>query len=1517
MSTEQDTPQKASVGRLILRVVLVLILLGILGVGFLGWRNNQPEALWQRAQAAIEAGEREDAKLYLLSLVKKDPEHGDAHFELSKIIVEEAKEKDERASFTNVKAAFEHLEQAAKLKPKDKEVQMTLLNALQRAGRVAPAGKVADGILKFDPQNSQALYARANARIAAKELKQAEADVKALSPAAGKPSISILWLQWRLSFAKGDKAALAKVHDRAIEITRKPPAKITPLNFTRLNRMQQDAVEKAKDVKTAHERMEISLKLQEARAKAAKQPVQASLQANRLAKALIKGHPKVEDQAKVTRGKLLARVLNLGDAALKSGKALPQFHLDQVDIATHAGDHERTAEVTERTLKALKSAKNFPVEKQLAMRAHLATRQITLGKYKTAREHIKALQADSQFEYFGNYLSGIIALHEGRLKEARIDLEKARRKKSSNPQIRLALAQALVGLKEWKAALPHFQFFLAKSKTLTKEERQQTAKLLGDADTIRLALATAYLQLKDPQAATPYINALRGAKQESVAMAMKAQYYWQQGKKELARKTVSDARVNDPKNVSLAKLDAAFKQADGKTAAADRVVAELVAANKSDLATRFFELEWAMRKRDDDETLRLIHELKAQYPKHKMALTAAETRILLRKREYEQAGKLAAELRKSPEWKATGEQLGAQAAIGAKNLNEAGNLLASAASGQRRSGGINLAQGQFHFQKGDTEAAAKSFAEALKFRQSESSAGRGAIISLMKLANEKDPAKAEALVDQFLADNPSQPTLVLAKAELQRKQGRFADAVNTVKQFEKLKPKTGPVYAFRLYMSLGRTGEARQALGRAVIANPQSAAIRLLVAQTALGMKQYSSAISQADVGLTLNPKSVPLALVRAAALVASEKTSEALTQLTKLTEQHPADARVWLALSRLHFSQKDNAKGFATLATARKQNPKNGALATESILRLLREKNTKEAASVAEAYEKASPGFQSAGVVTRAFLAGREFATAKTWGAKAKAAAKTDKEKLAIDLLLADIALSEARAKGDDKQLFENAKQAYSAILKQNPDNGVAANNLAWLLSVKFNDHAGAMKVLQPMLKKYTISQLPRQVFDTVVSIHLRTNQTDKAAQLLDDAIRLRANEKQWLTSRVNLAMQTANVKPVISLLMKLKSDRPRSAEPPFALARMYAAQRKNEASLRELDIALNLDPKHKLARRMAMEMNVRVKKHDATIIHADALLKIDPEFWIAYQRKAEALKALKKDNDAKSTLGTAIEKLNDVVEKQKKPDAALIVQLAKFHDTAGDDKQELDVLLKALKAAPKNLLLVNAALEAHLDAKQLDAAIKLADAQFGKDPNIGQCLSVARTFKKAKQPAAAIKWAETAVKMSKTNNEKIASHWTLGDLHLDEGTSTGKKSHFETARDHYRAVLKIQPTHLVAANNLAWVLAEKLDAAKEGLTILETYRGKTPPEKLHLAVVDTYASVYRRAGMAEKARVMLEKAINAHPENAVLYYALGLTYIDLKRNSAATRMLRKAITMNLDPEKGRKAREALRSIQ
>lgn len=1517
MSTEQDTPQKVSVGRLIVRVVLVLILLGILGVGYLGWKNNQPEALWDRAQAAIEAGERENAKLHLLSLVKKDPNHGDAHFALSKIIVEEAKEKDERANFTNVDSAFDHLEQAAKLKPKDKEVQMTLLNALQRAGRVEPAGKVADGILKFDPKNTQALYARANARIAANELKKAEADVKALTPTSGKPSITILWLQWRLNVAKNDQAALAKVYDRAMEITQNPPSKIPPRDFSRLNRMQQAAVEKAKDVKTAHERMEISLKLQEKRAQVGKQPIPASLQANRLAKALIKGHPKVEDQAKQARGKLFARVLDLGDAALKAGKVQPQFHQDQVDIAAATGDHERAAQVTERTLKAFKGVKNIPIENQLAMRDKLARRQIILGNYKSAREHIKALQADSQFEYLGNYLSGIVALHEGRLKEARIDLEQARRKASGNPQIRLALAQALIGLKEWKAALPHFQFFLAKSKTLTKEQRQQTAKLLGDADTIRLALATAYLKMKDPQAAAPHINALRGAKQESVAMAMKAQYYWQQGKKELARKTVSDARVNDPKNVSLAKLDAAFKRIDGKTSEADRVVNELVAANKDDLATRFFELEWTMRKRDDDETQRLIKELKAKYPKFKMALTAAEARILLRKREYEQAGKLAAELRTVPEWKATGEELGARAAIGEKNLNEAGAMLASASAGQRRSGRISLVEGQLHFKKGDTEAAAKSFAEALKFNQSESSAGRGTIISLMKLAAEKDPAKAEALVDQFLADNPSQPTLVLAKAELQRKQGRFADAVNTIKQFEKLQSKTGPVHAFRMYMALGRTAEARQALGRAIIANPQSAAIRLLAARTALGMQQYPTAVSQADIGLTLAPKSIPLALVRAAALVANKDTDKALAQLTKLTKEHPADARGWLAVSRLHFSQKNNAKGFATLATARKQNLKNGALAVESIARFLREKNTKQAAAVADAYAKASPGFRSAGIITRAYLTTREYASAKSWGAKTKAAAKTDQEKLAIDLLLADVALSEARAKGDDKQLYEAAKQAYSAIHKQHPDNRTATNNLAWLLSVKFNDHAGAMKVLEPMLKKYTISQLLPQVFDTVVSIHLRTNQTEKAAQLLNEAIRLRANEKQWLTSRVNLALQTANVKPVISLLMKLKSERPRSAEPPFALARMYAAQRKKEASLRELDIALNLDPKHKLARRMAMEMNVRVKQHDATITHADALLKNDPEFWIAYQRKAEALQALKKEADAKSTLGTAIEKLNDVIEKQKTPDAALVVQLAKFHDTAGDDKQELDVLLKAVKASPKNLILVNAALEAHLDAKQLDAAIKLADDQFGKDPNIGQCLSVARTFKKAKQSAAAIKWAESAVKLSKTNNQKIASHWTLGDLHLDEGTTNGKKSHFETARDQYREVLKIQPSHLVAANNLAWVLAEKLDAAKEGLTVLETYRGKTPPENLHLAVVDTYASVYRRAGMAEKARVMLEKAISAHPENALLHYALGLTYIDLKRNSAATRMLRKAITIGLDPEKGRKAREAMRSIE
>ena len=89
--------------------------------------------------------------------------------------------------------------------------------------------------------------------------------------------------------------------------------------------------------------------------------------------------------------------------------------------------------------------------------------------------------------------------------------------------------------------------------------------------------------------------------------------------------------------------------------------------------------------------------------------------------------------------------------------------------------------------------------------------------------------------------------------------------------------------------------------------------------------------------------------------------------------------------------------------------------------------------------------------------------------------------------------------------------------------------------------------------------------------------------------------------------------------------------------------------------------------------------------------------------------------------------------------------------------------------------------------------------------------------------------------------------------------------------AAEAYRAVLALRPNDVVALNNLAYLLAERLDAARDALAYVERAYFASHGEP---AVTDTLAWVHHRLGNHAEARRFIREALTRLPDAAELRY-------------------------------------------
>jgi len=134
-------------------------------------------------------------------------------------------------------------------------------------------------------------------------------------------------------------------------------------------------------------------------------------------------------------------------------------------------------------------------------------------------------------------------------------------------------------------------------------------------------------------------------------------------------------------------------------------------------------------------------------------------------------------------------------------------------------------------------------------------------------------------------------------------------------------------------------------------------------------------------------------------------------------------------------------------------------------------------------------------------------------------------------------------------------------------------------------------------------------------------------------------------------------------------------------------------------------------------------------------------------------------------------------------------------------------------------------------------------------------------------------------------------AAQLTLAGIYEGEGE-------YEKAIERYRVVTELIPDNLMALNNLAYALAERKNNPNEALPYAERAYGLAGENP---NISDTLGWIHHLLGNQEKAKELLEDAMERAPDNAAIRIHMAVVYGETGDLEAAKRELERAL--QLDP--------------
>ena len=479
--------------------------------------------------------------------------------------------------------------------------------------------------------------------------------------------------------------------------------------------------------------------------------------------------------------------------------------------------------------------------------------------------------------------------------------------------------------------------------------------------------------------------------------------------------------------------------------------------------------------------------------------------------------------------------------------------------------------GDFYLRNGDLAEALKQYQEGMAADPKQKATYRKRMIEVLMRQNKR--AEASDIAAAILKENPKdtdarglEASLLLDRGEVQKAISELQSVVNAAPDNFVARYNLG-----RSHVARGEWEQARQQFSEAIRLRPDYLPARLALAQLQVMQSEFEQALKSADEILQVDKKNGPARMIQAAALMGERKYADARRLLEALRQANPNTPDVDFSLGMLAVKENNLNEAESVFRKAYAANPKDtrnlvGLVETlaggghfDQAIQFLQAELAKNPSRIdlqmslgniaarAKNYDLAIGQFQTVlneldknskargDVYFRMGIALRQKGDLNgsiQYLYKAREALPVNST-VGVELALALAATGRK----------QEAKDAYEQAIKLNPQDGVALNNLAFLIAESSSgDLDQALTYAQRA--KQALPNLS-EVSDTLGWIYLKKNMSDNAMDIFQGLVNQKPDNPIY-RFHLGMALAQKGDKPqaLRELQRALRSNPPKDEE-------------------------------------------------------------------------------------------------------------------------------------------------------------------------------------------------------------------------------------------------------------------------------------------------------------------------------------------------------------------------------------